>query len=656
MDGYDEILAKEDKDEFASENAELAYGADLRGEHWRTPCIFQYSGPLNEALQATASALSSRFAKHQQYPMKKRVVLRRQELQRTIPSGTTPIGNALKELVRAHHPSIAFLMETMNTSSTMEKIRSLKLDHSCYVDPIGLSGGLALWWKDNEFGDASEKEGSNNDKQYQIMAFQNMLNDCGLIDLETKGQRRLEGGGVRVKFLLVRKEEKGCKVILKEWHWRKFSKAQAKIDELISAIVGTRGNVLASEIQGKVATAWGSKHEILFILLLSNGDGNQIIRLKDENGVWQNDMEAIAQITSDYFAKLFDAPIQQDLDVVLKAVSPRIIEEMNTSTRWNVADGDSISFWDDKWVPSFENFEITSQGPDGSALSKVSDFIFQGCGHWHLLLLRSQVTEEEVQAIATIPISSSNSKDQLVWHFNANGIYSVKSGYSIAFTQYTTSKPIKAESSRPAPEIVWKKIWSTPSPPKVKHFIRKLDQRSLVWAWTHLQSVLGYWKARNEFVFNSNVPDPRSIILQAKAARMSIGRSRPWWRHFGMGKEYGVEFFVVTNDMVIKFRKASVVLLSVKSPFGGLSLSSINKMKLFHHRHHQFLSLQPRSLSKSMPAAMALSPPPFTPHPNSPSSLHLSASPVVLTRTNTPLHLRHSRLVCNMNGSGHLSL
>ncbi|PSR91245.1 Rhomboid-like protein [Actinidia chinensis var. chinensis] len=74
-------------------------------------------------------------------------------------------------------------------------------------------------------------------------------------------------------------------------------------------------------------------------------------------------------------------------------------------------------------------------------------------------------------------------------------------------------------------------------------------------------------------------------------------------------------------------------------------------MKLFHHRHHQFLSLQPRSLSKSMPAAMALCPPPFTPLPNSPSSLHLSASPVVLTRPNTPLHLRHSRLVCNMNGS-----
>ena len=41
----------------------------------------------------------------------------------------------------------------------------------------------------NDIADASEKEGSNNPKQYQIMAFQSMLNNCGLTDLETKGQR-----------------------------------------------------------------------------------------------------------------------------------------------------------------------------------------------------------------------------------------------------------------------------------------------------------------------------------------------------------------------------------------------------------------------------------------------------------------------------------
>ena len=88
--------------------------------------------------------------------------------------------------------------------------------------------------------------------------------------------------------------------------------------------------------------------------------------------------------------------------------------------------------------------------------------------------------KEEVQAITTIPISSSNTKDQLVWHFNAIGIFSVKYGYSITFNQYTTSKPVKVESSRLTPEIVWKKIWGkkkwygVPLRLKVKHFIWKV--------------------------------------------------------------------------------------------------------------------------------------------------------------------------------------
>ncbi|KAH7843546.1 hypothetical protein Vadar_018002 [Vaccinium darrowii] len=41
-------------------------------------------------------------------------------------------------------------METKNKRSTLEKIRrSLWFRNSCYVDPEGMSGGLALWWSDD---------------------------------------------------------------------------------------------------------------------------------------------------------------------------------------------------------------------------------------------------------------------------------------------------------------------------------------------------------------------------------------------------------------------------------------------------------------------------------------------------------------------------
>ncbi|KAF7154153.1 hypothetical protein RHSIM_Rhsim01G0092300 [Rhododendron simsii] len=57
---------------------------------------------------------------------------------------------ALGDLVTKNRPSIVFLMETKNNKVLLETIRSrLGFDASNYVDPDGLAGGLALWWKND---------------------------------------------------------------------------------------------------------------------------------------------------------------------------------------------------------------------------------------------------------------------------------------------------------------------------------------------------------------------------------------------------------------------------------------------------------------------------------------------------------------------------
>lgn len=54
---------------------------------------------------------------------------------------------ALKGSVRAHRPSIILLMESRNKENKMERFRrALNYPNSFYVNPIGLAGGLALWW------------------------------------------------------------------------------------------------------------------------------------------------------------------------------------------------------------------------------------------------------------------------------------------------------------------------------------------------------------------------------------------------------------------------------------------------------------------------------------------------------------------------------
>ncbi|KAF7826245.1 reverse transcriptase [Senna tora] len=59
-------------------------------------------------------------------------------------------GNHLKDILRKSEPSLVFLMETKCISKKMENLRNrwFRQGSSFYVDPIGQSGGLAVWWVD----------------------------------------------------------------------------------------------------------------------------------------------------------------------------------------------------------------------------------------------------------------------------------------------------------------------------------------------------------------------------------------------------------------------------------------------------------------------------------------------------------------------------
>ncbi|OMO52011.1 reverse transcriptase [Corchorus capsularis] len=58
--------------------------------------------------------------------------------------------SALKYLNKKYSPDFVFLMETRNCQEFVNKVgKSLRFKEGVIVDPIGLSGGLVLWWKEN---------------------------------------------------------------------------------------------------------------------------------------------------------------------------------------------------------------------------------------------------------------------------------------------------------------------------------------------------------------------------------------------------------------------------------------------------------------------------------------------------------------------------
>ena len=82
---------------------------------------------------------------------------------------------ALKELKSKYRPCLVFLMETRNEEEVMERLRKkMRYENRYYVNPEGLSGGLALWW--------------NNEVEVKVMeAIKNCIDT--LVEIEDKKGR-----------------------------------------------------------------------------------------------------------------------------------------------------------------------------------------------------------------------------------------------------------------------------------------------------------------------------------------------------------------------------------------------------------------------------------------------------------------------------------
>ncbi|GJY61372.1 reverse transcriptase [Tanacetum coccineum] len=115
--------------------------------------------------------------------------------------------------------------------------------------------------------------------------------------------------------------------------------------------------------------------------------------------------------------------------------------------RWQVGNGQNISFWTQKWVPFTDGFYIhSSRGPFYNNKS-VSEFIEDQ--EWNVRMLREHISAKEVDMVMKIPISKTGSPDKLIWHLDSKGQYIVKSGYhqAIAWRQKLNTAGIVVRDS-----------------------------------------------------------------------------------------------------------------------------------------------------------------------------------------------------------------
>lgn len=91
---------------------------------------------------------------------------------------------------------------------------------------------------------------------------------------------------------------------------------------------------------------------------------------------------------------------------------------------------------------------------------------------WNEELLVKLFWQSDSDTIKNIPISQVGNKDKLVWNYNSQGVYTVKSAYKQlqerdAQRLQQMGKSVGSERERK----MWKRTWNLPIKGKLKHFL-----------------------------------------------------------------------------------------------------------------------------------------------------------------------------------------
>ncbi|KAG5562464.1 hypothetical protein RHGRI_005257 [Rhododendron griersonianum] len=233
---------------------------------------------------------------------------------------------------------------------------------------------------------------------------------------------------------------------------------------------------------------------------------------------------------------------------------------LRDGARWRIGNGKQVRLDVDPWLPKSNGFRPASVSSKGVGL-RVCDVIDATQHVWKMEVIDTVMQEEDAKAVRLIPLPCLDMEDRWVWHFSNRGVYSVSSGYESALRlkrQGSAQGITGGESSmRDDDKKVWNKVWSLPVPNKIKVFVWKYINASILawfdrlidrWKGTNdggymltlaAMIVWRIWKCRNEVLFNGVDPDPSQMVVvavkEAEEFILAIREQIPKPRQLRMG-------------------------------------------------------------------------------------------------------------------------
>ncbi|MCH83709.1 reverse transcriptase-like protein [Trifolium medium] len=104
---------------------------------------------------------------------------------------------------------------------------------------------------------------------------------------------------------------------------------------------------------------------------------------------------------------------------------------LEVGARWSVCYGAKIRIWQDRWIPNQSDFKVWSPVNTLSEDSLVETLIDSDTKQWKRDLIHSCFNRTEAKQILSIPLSHRLPMDKLVWHWEKDGGYSVRSAHHL---------------------------------------------------------------------------------------------------------------------------------------------------------------------------------------------------------------------------------
>ncbi|KAK2447871.1 putative mitochondrial protein [Trifolium repens] len=145
-------------------------------------------------------------------------------------------------------------------------------------------------------------------------------------------------------------------------------------------------------------------------------------------------------------------------------------------SRWRIGNGEQVKIKEDRWLPNQVGFKVWSRCEMLENGALVSTLIDSDTKQWNRELVVQSFYPHEAKQILSIPISQRLPADKMIWHYERDGEYSVRSAHHLV-KQHNSRDD--AASSGQQMNSLWREIWKAPVPNRVRNFLWRLGKNIL---------------------------------------------------------------------------------------------------------------------------------------------------------------------------------